>query len=103
MLWEHSLSEAARAWAPREVDVLFIDSGHQYELTFGELMLHGPRVARGGVILLHDTENPNESGMPACGPHDSPVGRAIDTYCAVQGLEWVNRPGCGGLGVVRVR
>ena len=47
---------AVRAKLPAEVDVLFIDTSHEYEHTLGELEAYMPRVAPGGVALFHDTK-----------------------------------------------
>jgi predicted O-methyltransferase YrrM len=104
VLWENSMSDAAREWAPKELDVLFIDSDHSYEITLGELMMYAPRVRPGGVVLCHDTED--YKAVPAsfaCDPHESGPGRALDTYCAMKQLSWDNRAGNHGLGVMRIR
>lgn len=47
-----------RAGLPLPLDVLFIDTAHTYRHTLKELMLWGPCVRAGGVILLHDTDDP---------------------------------------------
>ena len=41
---------------PPEVDVLFIDTSHEYQHTLDELDAYVPRVVKGGVVLLHDTQ-----------------------------------------------
>jgi predicted O-methyltransferase YrrM len=101
------LSDEAQAWAPKHVEVLFIDTSHTYEHTLAELRMWVPRVRPGGVVLMHDTEfaPPAVWGID---PHESAVGRALDDYCAERrkagdDLEWRNRPGCYGLGVMRPR
>ena len=114
-----ALSPEAMDWAPKTIDVLFIDlDPHSYEQTFAALSMWAPRVAPGGVILLHDTEYPQVdnrgSDAPVAAelpPIDSkwtprdewPVSRAVDHYCRLKGLEWRNKSGCFGLGIVRPR
>lgn len=39
----------------REIDLLFIDSGHTYDLTLKELNLWTKWVRKGGIICMHDT------------------------------------------------
>ena len=98
------LSPQARAWAPPVVEVLFIDTSHEYAHTLTELRVYGPRVRPGGVILLHDTEYGCIGGEHRqwIDPRVSEVGRAVDAYCRETGLSWVNRPGSYGLGVIKV-
>lgn len=98
----HDLSPTARDWAPIELDVLFIDTSHGPE-TLGELRVWAPRVSRGGVILMHDTEDYNRQP-----PHKSDVAYALDDWARDgsgpdRTYEWANRPGNHGLGVMRVR
>jgi predicted O-methyltransferase YrrM len=88
----HSLSAKAADWAPREIDVLFLDTEHDYRQVRGELDLWVPRVRPGGVVLVHDTDAPELSG-PGC---------ALTDYCAEHGLEWQNNAGCHGLGIMRI-
>ena len=99
---------AVQASLPVEVDVLFIDTSHEYEHTLGELRAYMPRVVPGGVALLHDTRvfvNQAGKGVSSLVPHHgetvSPVARALDEYCAGAGLSWENMDGVYGLGVVR--
>ena len=93
---------------PGEVDVLFIDTSHEYRHTLDELHAYMPRVVRGGVALLHDVNlylNQAGTGISSPVPHRgeriSPVAQALDEYCAETGLPWENRPGVYGLGVIR--
>lgn len=39
----------------KEIDFLFIDSGHSYDLTMAELKKFTPFIKEGGFILMHDT------------------------------------------------
>lgn len=114
-----ALSGEAMAWAPKQIEVLFIDlDPHSYEQTFAALSMWVPRVVSGGVILLHDTEYPQvdnkQSGeaqlaelppidIPWTRMNEWPVSRAVDHFCRLKGLEWRNKSGCYGLGIVRVR
>jgi hypothetical protein len=96
-----STSFKARDWVPREIEVLFDDASHEYTKTLKELRLWVPRIRPGGVVLMHDTEwaADNTMGHP---PADTPVGQAMTDFCDESGLTWVNRPGCYGLGVMRI-
>ena len=39
----------------KPIDLLFIDSGHTYDLTIGELTKYGELVNKRGFIVMHDT------------------------------------------------
>jgi SAM-dependent methyltransferase len=75
---------------PQQLDVLFIDTLHEYEQTRSELALWGPSVRPGGRILLHDVE-------VAAG-----VWRAVREYCNTHRLPYRLAHGSNGLGVVYV-
>uniref|UniRef100_A0A6M3XY91 Putative methyltransferase n=1 Tax=viral metagenome TaxID=1070528 RepID=A0A6M3XY91_9ZZZZ len=49
----------------RKVDMLFIDTSHQYEHTLFELELYSKFVGENGVIYLHDTISHKEGVMQA--------------------------------------
>ena len=85
---------------PGQVDVLFIDTSHEYEHTLAECRAYVPRVAAGGVALFHDTNLYDWPGYDWKGDVP-PVRQALDEYCAEAGLEWENMPGRYGLGVIR--
>ena len=89
-----------QAKLPRKVDVLFIDTSHEYEHTLAELRAYMPRVAPGGVALFHDT---HVMGWPGYqwDRDVSPVWAALDDYCAEAGLRWEDMPGKYGLGIIR--
>jgi Methyltransferase domain len=94
------LSVKARRFIPGELDLLFIDTSHSEPHTLAELAAYAPRVRPGGIILCHDTqwdEGDAELAAPA-----GPVARALNTWTARMSLEWDNRPGSYGLGVIRV-
>lgn len=40
---------------PDEVDVVFVDTDHRYDLTLDEIRLYAPRVRSGGCMVFHDT------------------------------------------------
>lgn len=97
-----SVSARAQDWAPDQLEMLFLDSDHEYKHVLRELQAWVPRVVAGGVVLVHDTEwGPGDVRLPA--GEQGPVAEALDEYCQQTGLEWRNRPGCYGLGVMRVR
>jgi len=75
-----------------DLSCIFIDTEHTEERTIAELRLWGPRLKRGGVILLHDTDD--GSTYPG-------VRNAMGTYCAERGLKAEYREGSYGLGVIR--
>jgi cephalosporin hydroxylase len=85
---------------PARCDVLFVDTSHEYEHTLAELRAYVPRVTPGGVALFHDT---HVMGWPGYSwdREVSPVWAALDEYCAEAGLQWEDRPGKYGLGILR--
>jgi predicted O-methyltransferase YrrM len=94
------LDEAVQALLPVEVDVLFIDTSHEYEHTLQELRLYMPRVVKGGVALFHDTKLKSWYGYEP--PIDAaPVTQALNDYCDQEGISWEELPGVYGLGVIR--
>lgn len=96
-----ALGEEALNVAPKSVEVLFVDLDHTFEETLTVCTLWMPRVVPGGVALFHDTEWP-EINYQRPDAHASDVGRALDVYARMKGLEWRNVPGCNGLGIMRV-
>ncbi len=77
---------------PEVLDCLFIDTEHTADRTYRELMLWGPRVKVGGVILLHDTDD----GSTYPGVRD-----AMEAWCLERALTPEYRSGSYGLGVIR--
>lgn len=94
----------------RCVDVLFVDTSHEYKHTLAELRRFVPHVRTGGVVLLHDTKLTNEAGRTSRERHG--VVEALNDYCrdleAATGqpeIRWVNhlgQPGMFGLGQIDV-
>lgn len=94
------IEETVQAQLPLEVDVLFVDTTHEYDHTLEELRIYVPRVVKGGVALFHDTRffgTWSEEGDTI-----PPVARALDDYCKETGITWENLPGQYGLGVIKV-
>jgi predicted O-methyltransferase YrrM len=87
---------------PHKIDLLFIDTSHTYRHTFDELAFYGPRVRRGGVILLHDTDLEVAPGSVADEDRGFPVRRAVQDWCKTQFLTPDFRDGWHGLGVIEV-
>jgi predicted O-methyltransferase YrrM len=98
LLTANDVSVEASSWLPPELDLLFIDTSHTYEHTLIELALYVPRVRRGGLVLLHDTQW--EAPDVALPEPTGPVARALDAYCRETGLAWQNLPGKYGLGII---
>jgi predicted O-methyltransferase YrrM len=88
-----SLEPDVAAAQPPQVDVLFNDSGHEYELTLREIRLYMPRVVPGGVALFHDTRLEYDNWG---------VKRALNVYCAQHGHTWADLPGRYGMAVIHV-
>jgi cephalosporin hydroxylase len=87
---------------PETCDLLFIDTSHQYRHTFNELLIYGPKVVDGGVILLHDTDLEVAPGSVADEDREFPVRRAVRDWCSEQGFAPQFLPGWHGLGVIEV-
>jgi predicted O-methyltransferase YrrM len=50
-----SLAPTVLKSLPAAIDVLFIDSSHDYLETLEELRIYSPRMTEGGCIVMHDT------------------------------------------------
>lgn len=85
-----SLNNVALSILPASIDMLFIDTGHTYELTLAELRLYGVLMAEGGRIFLHDTDD--GSTYPG-------VRKAIYEYCGLDLQFWLY-PDSYGLGEI---
>ena len=98
-----SLGQHTLFLMPKLVEVVFIDSSHEFDQTLAELLEYVPRVRPGGVVLLHDTQFlPPSTSLPEPG---GPVTEAIHAFCVKTGRTWENRksaPGWYGLGMIRV-
>lgn len=85
---------------PDDVDICFIDTSHAYKHTAQELALYRWLVRDGGVIVLHDTELAQPGDVGPQPPY--PVKRAVEEFCAAEGLTWRNCPNNNGLGVIQL-
>jgi predicted O-methyltransferase YrrM len=93
------MDEKIQARLPAQVDVLFLDTSHEYEHTLAELNTYMPRVAPGGIALFHDTRLLGYK----CPRENYPAVRlALDDYCEKTGFSWEDIPGKYGLGVIRI-
>jgi cephalosporin hydroxylase len=92
---------------PAQVDVLFIDTSHEYEHTVRELEFYMPRVVPSGIALFHDTRwlpisVMDLEGLREWGNKPPPVGRALDEYCAAMGRTWTDLDGHYGMGILQM-
>jgi Methyltransferase domain len=93
-LWHFVCSDSrdpaplAVAGLPSKIDVLFVDTLHEYEHVREELAVWGPRVSRGGIVLVHDTDTFPE------------VRHAVEDYARRKGLHSEFLPSSNGLGVI---
>jgi predicted O-methyltransferase YrrM len=94
------LDPAVLAAQPDGVDLLLLDTSHDYQHTLAELRAYVPKVKPGGLVCCHDTELEAPDLVEPQPPY--PVARALDTYCAEAGLAWVNRPHSYGMGVIEI-
>jgi MMP 1-O-methyltransferase len=47
------------------LDLLFIDGGHGHEVAWADYLAWTPKVASGGLLMIHDVfEEPNDGGRP---------------------------------------
>ncbi len=53
---------AARGWSHGPIRFLFIDAGHDYANVAHDLAAWRQYVARGGIIAMHDCDDPNFAG-----------------------------------------
>lgn len=83
------IEDMAIMGAHEGIDLLLIDTFHQYEVTQAELALWGPRVAPGGTICMHDTET-----FPG-------VRRAAQEFADNHGWPIVFVLPCHGMAVIR--
>lgn len=85
---------------PEHVDIVFIDTDHDYAHTLHELELYVPRVRHGGCVFLHDTSVAHPDDIAPQSPF--PVQRAIEQFCADAGLDWTNTTESFGLGRIDI-
>lgn len=86
---------------PKQADIVFVDTSHDYQQTKAELNVYKWRVRPGGRIVLHDTALPHPEGWTRDQPK-FPVGVAVDEFCKEERFKvryWQN---CFGLGVIHI-
>lgn len=88
-----------QAALPHECDILFIDTQHTHEVTTDELVTYYPRVRRGGLIFLHDT-NIEVTGNAVTPQPPYPVRTAVEEFCAEKGLQYEFNDSRCGLGTI---
>lgn len=91
--WTHQVSPRNSSefiCAPDTVDLLFIDTEHQYDVTTAELAAWFPYLRPGSRILLHDPET-----FPG-------VRRAITEFCTARGWPVTFVLPCNGMAVIEV-
>lgn len=82
--------DAAAYWPENNVDLLFLDTDHEYENTRDELAEWSKKITRGGRILLHDTLSAPLG-----------VGRAVREFIREHNdWQYYNIDVCCGLGVL---
>lgn len=94
------MSADVLAQLPDTVDVVFIDSSHEFEHTKQELESYSQRVRSGGRIVLHDTALPHEN-LPE-GEQDDPVLRAVQWFTETRGYPVTYWANCNGLASIEV-
>jgi predicted O-methyltransferase YrrM len=78
-----------------EIDLIFIDSSHEYLHTMEELKLYFHMLSRNGVLILHDTNLTNRitrkiDGTPNIGwDNQSGVNRALEDFFNFK-IDWNN-------------
>lgn len=82
----------AASWdAGRPIDLVFIDTSHEYEHTQRELEVWEPLVRPWGILAFHDT-------VTYCHGVWGPISAYIQGR---GGYQWTNHPNCNGLGILR--
>lgn len=78
---------------PRPIDLLFVDTSHEYGHTLAELHMYGPLVRPGGAVVLHDTDPVR---WPDCAravkdwfDADAPAGARLEFHPGDNGLTLV--------------
>ena len=75
------------------IDLIFLDSSHEYEHTLRELELYFPLISPKGILILHDTNLQNQVTRKLSGKvnfgwnNDRGVSRAIEDYFKIS-LDW---------------
>lgn len=88
---------AEKRWPDGEIfnsiDLIFLDSSHEYEHTLEELRIYWPLISNEGVLILHDTNLTEKITRKLSGDvnigwnNEKGVSRAIQDYFGVE-LDW---------------
>lgn len=65
---------------PRRVDIVFIDTSHEYQHTYDELTRYANHVRTGGCIVLHDTNVETFDHHPPGSQRPFPVRSAVEDW-----------------------
>ncbi len=104
--WKHFVGDdiaigkvlaAEKRWPDGEVfdsiDLIFLDSSHEYEHTLEELRIYWPLISNEGVLILHDTNLTDKVTRSLSGNvntgwnNEEGVSRAIQDYFGIN-LDW---------------
>lgn len=84
--------EAAGMWADGSVDLLMLDTSHQYEPTVRELEVWRPKISAGGWLWCHDYTGPDFAGVSQA--IDEAVARGELVLYKTLGYGWSGRVRC---------
>jgi predicted O-methyltransferase YrrM/GT2 family glycosyltransferase len=97
----HDLDPFVLQQLPDDVDIVFVDSDHTYELTQAEIATFSKRIRPGGAAVFHDTAvREHEHHTTEQPPY--PVRTAVTEWAEAEGYEVVEYPNNFGLMVVTV-
>jgi len=60
---QNVVAEVVKQLDGRPLDLIHVDGGHQYEMVKRDWELYWPLVRPGGVMLIHDADNPKQPGV----------------------------------------
>lgn len=83
---------------PGAIDVLYIDGDHSYLGCLADLLIYTPLVRRGGIVMVHDVEPPNDPCRNFPG-----VPKAFIEFVKEYRLPYEIAPESCGLGIIRIR
>lgn len=85
----HGLSTLAGSImaAPKEVDVFYLDGGHDFATVYFDLTNYAPNVKKGGYLICDDCSN-GLNMWPGCFPGIMTVSQAVDQYMYEHASEW---------------
>lgn len=94
----------------KEIDILYIDSLHEYQHVLKELELYVPKVRKGGKVLLHDVSKPDNEAKPenqiprieSNNTESKKINKAINEFLTKNKYRYEVILGHSGLGVIHV-